>query len=279
MQPLVDGDVLIHECSVIGEKWENGELREILDVDFCIEVLNERLRQITEAVAGDETPIIFLTGDAKLLGEEYKRNFRFDTAKDRPYKGNRTQPKPYHYYNLRAYVLSKYDCKIANGCEADDEICIEQYSRLEQQNSIICTRDKDLRQCPGWHYGWEVGKQGEFGPKFYSAFGEIQLKRSTSGNKIIGGGFKFFATQLLTGDVVDNIGGLQGWGPIKTYDLIAPCEDERACIHAIRHAYSEVFPEHWKDRIREQSDLIWIVKERNPDGSLKMFNPKDYLNA
>lgn len=266
MKALIDGDVLIHECSAIGTNKEG----EVLDFEFVSTIFDNRIAEILKATEADGQPTLFITGDAKLLKEDYRPNFRFTAAVSKPYKGTRKQPKPYHYWNLRAYALSRYLCNIANGCEADDELCIAQYGRLD---TILCSRDKDLHQCPGWHYGWEVGKQAEFGPECYTRIG--LLRKSSS--RIKGGGFIFFLSQLLVGDVVDNIGGLYGWGPVKTYDLLSPIKSERDGLCAVRDAYREVYGDDWKTKLREQSDLLWIIKERNEDGSLKMFNPKDYL--
>jgi len=270
MQPLIDGDILLHECSAIGQT-KDGE---ILDFDFVSNILDQRIEEIEKSVAADQGSCFFITGDKSLLGDKFIPNFRYATAVTKPYKGTRTQPKPYHYRNLRAYALSRYNVNVANGCEADDELSITQTSMGSE--TIICSRDKDLRQCPGWHYGWEVGKQAEFGPHRYDNFGQIELTRKST-YKLTGGGFVFFLGQLLCGDTVDNIGGLRGWGPVKAYNLLSTIRTEREGLLAVSNVYQECYGDSWKTQLREQCNLVWIVKERNPDGSLKMFNPKDYL--
>lgn len=164
---------------------------------------------------------------------------------------------------------------MAVGCEADDDIAIEH--TLRGEGTIVCTRDKDLRMVPGLHYGWECGKQPEFGPVEYDSVGEIQLVRRKSGNVIKGGGFKFFGAQLLTGDVVDNIGGLKGTGPVGAYELLKDCTTERDIFDTVRGHYEKVVGDGWKKSLTEQCHLLWIIRERNEDGSLKHFNIEEWL--
>lgn len=280
MQPLIDGDILAYEFGFAGQvkDKESGKLN-ILDWDFVSDYLSIRIRDICVQVGGDEPPIIYLTGRPSDFKEGFTPNFREAIAVSKGYKDTRKADKPFHYNNIREYLKSTYDTRISNGYEADDAMCIEQYSRLgKEADTIICSRDKDLRQCPGWHYGWEVGKQPEFGPHFYDELGTIELIRKPSYTKIYGGGFRYFCSQLLTGDAVDNVGGLSGWGPIKAYELLSSVgHSQSENISAVVSCYKECYPEDWAVKLREQADLLWMVRELNEDGSLKFFNPKDYV--
>lgn len=245
-------------------------------------MFDERIRTITEGSGATEATL-FLTGDTtthrlyskRHAGESFEPNFREALAEGKVYKGTRKQDKPFHWINLTAYILSDPNVRVSNGCEADDIIAIEHYS--DNKRTVICTRDKDLRMVPGCHYGWECGKQPEFGPVEYDDLGKIELIRSKSGNKIKGGGFKFFGSQLLTGDVVDNIGGLRGVGPVKAYELLADCASEREVFDSVKRHYEEVAGDDWKKLLTEQCSLLWIVRERNPDGTLKHFNIEEWL--
>lgn len=281
---LIDADVLRYEVGSVGEKLnkETGEL-EIRSFDFVKEVFDERVRTITEG-SGSTDFTLFLTGDKQThriyerrarTGTDCLPNFREALSTGKVYKGTRKQDKPFHWINLTAYILSTGNIRIANGCEADDLIGIEAYRNSSE--TIICTRDKDLRMVPGWHYGWECGKQPEFGPVEYDSLGKIELVRSKSGNKIKGGGFLFFGSQLLTGDVVDNIGGLRGVGPVKAYDLLSNCTSEREVFDSVKRHYEEVGGEHWRQLLEEQCHLLWIIRERNEDGSLKHFNIEEWI--
>jgi len=196
-------------------------------------------------------------------------------AVSRDYKSGRKEEKPLHYNNIRAYLVGVYNAYVAIGCEADDELSIEQTRRPEE--TIICTRDKDLRQVPGHHYGWESGRQGEFGPITYDRLGVIELDRSKSVPKIVGGGFKFFCSQLFTGDPVDTIPGLPKYGPVKVASLLASSTSTGECLDIVRQEYRNVHGDSWKEALREQSNLLWMVRERDEYGKLVMFNPKDYM--
>lgn len=281
---LIDADVLRYECSSVGQKFnkETGEL-DILPFDFVKEVFDERIRTIIEG-AGATDFQLFLTADRRthamakrsnLLEEEFQPNFREGIAKGKVYKGTRKQDKPFHWINLTAYILSQPKVAVAVGYEADDSIAMEHRQRPHE--TIICTRDKDLRMVEGHHYGWECGKQPEFGPVEYDALGKIELIRSKSGNKIVGGGFKFFGAQLLTGDVVDNIGGLRGVGPVAAYALLSDSSSEREVFNTVKRHYEEVAGDNWRELLEEQCSLLWIVRERNDDGSLKHFNIEEWL--
>lgn len=93
------------------------------------------------------------------------------------------------------------------------------------QETIICSRDKDLRMCPFWHYGWEHGNQPEFFPTYVERLGEITL--SEDKKKIKGTGLKFFYSQLITGDTVDNIPGLPKGGPVLAALTLADAVSEQ----------------------------------------------------
>jgi hypothetical protein len=285
---LIDADVLRYEVGSVGEKFnkETGEL-EIRSFDFVKEVFDERVRTITEGSgAGDYH--LYLTGDkatTKIYSRqrersggapvEFRDNYRVALAAGKVYKGTRKQDRPFHWINLTAYILSQPNTFVSVGHEADDSIGIEH--RRSPETSIICTRDKDLRQVQGWHYGWECGKQPEFGPVEYDSLGKIELIRGKSGNKIVGGGFKFFGAQLLTGDVVDNIGGLRGVGPVKAAELLSHLSSEREVFDTVKRHYEEVAGDNWKELLTEQCGLLWIIRERNEDGSLKHFNIEEWL--
>lgn len=278
---LIDADVLRYEVASVGEK--DGDIRSF---DFVKQVFDDRINTIIEG-AGATDYQLFLSGDrhsTKILNRERRRavlpeldfqpNFREALAKGKVYKGTRKQEKPFHWINLTAYILSNGGkVHVSTGCEADDLIAIEGYGN---PNAIICTRDKDLRMVPGLHYGWECGKQPEFGPVEYDACGKIELVRSKP-PKIKGGGFAFFASQLLIGDVVDNIGGARGIGPVKAFSILENCTTEREYFSAVVRTYQELYGAHWEEFLREQCSLLWIIRERNPDGSLKHFELDEWL--
>lgn len=287
MQPLLDGDCLVYEVASVAQYKENPEDEEYIlrPWSWVEETIDGKIRDICEAVGASHSPIVYLTGDTRLHAMKarvrpsippYEPNFRIERAKLRIYKGGRKSDKPYYYNGVRTYLLTHYDAFVSIGCEADDEMAIEQTKRPDE--TIICTRDKDLRQVPGHHYGWECGKQAEFGPTIYDRLGTVQLDRSLSSPKIVGGGFAFFCAQLLTGDPVDNIGGLPKYGPVKVESLLHDCTSTGELLDVIRREYRNVYGDDWKPQLREQCDLLWMIRERDAEGRLVMFNPKDYMS-
>lgn len=285
MKPLIDGDILLYEVASVAqyvdERTEEIRLR---PWEWVVETLEHKIGGICDAVGATEKPIIYLTGDEVLWRMKarmrpslppYKPNFRIGLATSKSYKGTRVQEKPILYNSIRAHLLVEWGAFVAIGCEADDEMAIEQTKNPD--TTIICTRDKDLRQVPGNHYGWESGLQAEFGPTTYDFLGTIELDRSKSSPKIVGGGFMFFASQLLTGDVVDNIGGLPKMGPVGAFNILRDAKSSGDCLSRVRQEYQRVYPDDFKIRLREQCDLLWMIRERDEEGELVFFNPKEYV--
>lgn len=270
----------MYEIGAVGQfKDETTDELVYRDFEWVAEVLHGKVEEICNNVGATKPPKLFLTGNERYWGPgTYTPNFREAVAKQKVYKGSRKNDKPFHYYNLYHYITSTFDTTISNGCEADDLLGIEQVSRGSGDSTIICTRDKDLRMVPGWHYGWECGRQPEFDPYYYSDLGEIELVRKYDRNgkptssKIVGGGKAFFFAQLLTGDVVDNIGGLVRTGPVAAYNLLSECRNEDDYLSVVKQSYrSKVGEENWLEALQEQADLLWIGRELNEDGSMKRY--------
>ena len=58
---------------------------------------------------------IFLSGQT---------NFRYDIATIQPYKGNRTDRKPYWYNEIREYLINNRGAEVVQGIEADDALAM-----------------------------------------------------------------------------------------------------------------------------------------------------------
>lgn len=264
------------------KEWKEGDAP--LDpppFDYVAELLEGRIAEICRVVGATEAPILYLTGS---------NNFREKVAKRAVYKGTRKElHKPWHYANLTAYMKGKYGAIVVEGMEADDAICIEQSRDIERARAyasggewggcspdwrehlgtIICTRDKDLRQCPGWHYGWELGNQPQFGPLLVDVIGKIELVKNNK--EVKGYGMKFFYSQLLTGDRVDNIPGLPKFGPKAAYEILHSLESIEDMENAITRAYASVYPETWREEMKEQAQLLYMIRELDGEGNPKMW--------
>lgn len=266
MRALIDADVLVYEVG-FGSQWlnEDGDLV-YKDYDSMRELFSEKIRIINEEVGATKPPLLFLSNNEvvnRLLVKRgknitYEKNFRDKIAKTKVYKGTRKVEKPFHMLNIVALILDNYEYIIANGCEADDMLA--NYQTTSKEKTIICSRDKDLRICPGLHYSWECGRQPSVGPLEFDKIGYIKRVGAKS-NKIFGGGLAFFYSQLITGDVVDNIPGLPGGGPALAERTLSGCETEEDLFTSVAELYKEKIGDNWEEYMREQADLLWIVQE------------------
>lgn len=259
MQPLIDGDVLRYE---IGFASEAGWQQEgVPSFDYVQELFEMRVANICAMVGATAPPIMFLTG---------KHNFRDQLATRQPYK-SRASNKPWHFNNLTAFINWSYDVRLTEGLEADDLMAIEQSRRMlaGETESIICTRDKDLRAVPGWHYGWELANQPEFGPELVDTLGWLKL--SSDRKSIKGTGLRFFYSQLLTGDRTDSILGIEGVGPVRAMEILQGAEDERGLFESVRSAYVSKYDKSADDYMLESGRLLWMTRELEENGSPRLW--------
>lgn len=260
MQALIDGDVLRYEIGFAAEAgWQNPGFPPF---DYAAKLLDEKIANICAVCDTDLPPIIYLTG---------KTNFRNDVATLFKYK-DRDSLKPYHYRNLTAYLHAVYDVRLQEGLEADDLMSIEQCKRNDMywgRKTIICTRDKDLHQVPGLHYGWELGGQPSFGPLLVDEVGTISL--SANRKKVEGYGQLFFYSQLLTGDGVDTVPGIEKCGPVKAIKILEGCITIPQAFKAVLEAYKTSYGDVAEEMLLQQGRCLWMTRELNEDGSPKLW--------
>lgn len=253
MTPLLDADIIAYELSFAAEafwKYIHAEKGEEVTgpppFDVVEEMVERRIPEIIKESGADGTPELCFTGEG---------NFRNFIAFTHPYKANRNE-KPFHYYNTVFYLKLLYKHHVVDGLEADDLMGI---LMTANPGKYICiSRDKDLRQIPGLHYGWEVHNQPAFGPHEFNHFGSVVL---TPKNKIVGGGMKFFYCQLLMGDSVDTVPGINKLGPVKAYAIINPCTTIEECELAASEAYKKAYGLDWLSVMREQGRLLYMSRK------------------
>lgn len=291
MKCLIDADILVYEIANCGQYIDevSGELV-VREFDYVAGLLDQKVSEIAAECWATEPSVLYLTGDRKLVksvnkkkkweGEkevEFKPNFRFEVAKEKEYKGTRKQEKPVHYTAIREYMLANYECVVSIGMEADDMICVELKRNGDKLDVICCSRDKDLRIVAGMHFGWECGKQPQFGPKRVDKIGSITLKTQTSADgkstyTIKGVGLKFFFSQLITGDAVDNIPGLRGGGAVLAFKSLDHLTTEESMFECVAGLYEKKHGESYRAALREQVDLLWMIQELDGEG-----NPVKYI--
>lgn len=271
IKPLIDADMLRYEVGFGVQFKENSGLF-IHKFDAALELLDHKINIILEETWATEPPTLYLTEDSARVERILKRGgqaeyfpiFREDLAVTKPYKGNRTSEKPFHYHNLTEYMVNHYDCKIAAGIEADDLLSIDQNLSHPDYDTVICSRDKDLRITPGKHYTWACGKNPSLPVYEVDKIGVIEPPEK---NKVFGTGLKFFYMQLLTGDSVDNIPGIPRKGPAFAYKLLKDCATEEEMFDKVFGVYLDYVgdEEKAKEYFQEQADLLWIIQEIKDD--------------
>ena len=167
---------------------------------------------------------IYLTG---------KNNFRDTCSPDLDkYKGNRDRDlKPYHYEDIKSYLINVWDAKVVDGIEADDALGLAQ-----NDDSIICTVDKDLNQIPGLHFNWDK---------------DIIYTVSVEE------GIRYYYYQMLKGDTTDNIKGVPGIGEKRALAIVE--ENELVDLPQLVEAkYIEAFGDKGIEIMNQTDKLIKI---------------------
>lgn len=193
------------------------------------------------------------------------------------YKANRNRSdRPIHYDAIREYLIKHWNAKVVNNREADDALSITQWRDYTQASetyeerdgeefrnsllTIICSIDKDLKMVPGWHYNF-VTKEFVY-----------QSKE---------GGLRWFYTQMLQGDVADNIPGLHklsgqrvsNWARmLKPLASMTTDKEMYAFVHALFWAaFDELNDGTYSDEelsnaidktLTETGQLLWMQKTK-----------------
>jgi len=91
---------------------------------------------------------------------------------------------------------------------------------------------------------------------------KVGMKESEYIDKLKGVGLKFFYSQLLTGDTVDNYPGLPGCGSTKAYNTLDDCISEWELYKAVRSLYHEHYRKDADLQLLEQGQLAWMQTHR-----------------
>lgn len=230
-------------------------------------------------------------------------NFRYDIAFSREYKGTRKQEKPPFFELLKWHLITKHNAVQSFTEEADDLMATEQYSRNQLlvlegakqgsqeskrfSNTVIVTKDKDLRMIAGWHSNPDINKgepfwvnyKGWLEPVYYPDDHQNE-KLAGKMKKLGGAGMSFFYAQLLMGDDVDNYQGIPLMGRQKTYDALKDCKNLKAMKAKVELLYQRKYRTEpfkfecwtkktikvtWKDMLVQQGRLAWMRTAANEE--------------
>ena len=163
---LLDADIIAYRCSASAEN-EN--------VDVALARTNDLFNRILYETNASSY-VGYLTGS---------NNFRYEIYPE--YKANRkNKPRPKHLEACKELLITQWKCKVTDGIEADDALGIDHQA---EEQSILCSIDKDLLQLPGKHYNFVKQEVYQISP--------LQ-------------GLCNFYTQLIEGDASDNIPAWDG---------------------------------------------------------------------
>lgn len=268
---LIDGDILVYSVANACEtRWYEVEDPETgfintykgkKDVKKYCEWVDTTTLVPERSCVGEEVAVK-ITRDMvnswkrKLKQKEYRMllthkdiNENFRKKLSPSYKENRKGLiKPILYQFMRDHLIESYNGEVVTGYEADDALGIYQTDK-----TIIVSKDKDLLQVPGKHYNITSGKV-----IVATNSGSLTLKRDKANKpRLIGTGFKFFCAQMLLGDTVDNIKGINRYGPVKVHGLLSKLRSKRKMWEAVCKVYKDT----GRDDILVNAQLLWILRE------------------
>ena len=226
MKILIDGDLFCYRCAASAELEEADIAKYYVDrlLDECITSCNANEYQF------------YLTGSG---------NFRYQIYPE--YKANRlTSVKPRHLEVLREYLMIDHKAIMSDGCEADDLMGRDQDK--ETGTTTIVSLDKDMLMIPGKHFSWYI--EGGTPTKRWS-------RPSTFRDMSNIDGLRHFYTQLLTGDVSDNIKGCAGIGKVRADKILGELNTEREMFDAVRDTYGH------DEAMLMNGQVLWIWRKSN----------------
>jgi DNA polymerase-1 len=185
---LIDADVLLWRASAAVEN--------VIDFGDGIIVNGAELPQAIDKLRSDIRGIVSNLQSNKMLMmlSDPRKNWRKELLPT--YKSNRTKGKPSLYWNLRNYLLEKYDCRWYRGLEADDVLGLYQTGKGIKGEKILVSIDKDMQGLPGRLFN--PGKP------------DLGIRTIT-----VPQANYYHLFQTLTGDSTDGYTGCPGIGPKK----------------------------------------------------------------
>jgi 5'-3' exonuclease len=217
MHALIDADTPVFSAAVVSEGEEEWVATSRLD---------SSIQKIIDAMPAHDSYTLFVSG---------KGNFRYEI--EPLYKSNRP-PSPEHREACRLHLIERWGAVECCGYEADDAVGCEQ-----NDNTFIVGIDKDLLMIPGKHYSWPIERKG------------VVVREALNRDVTIEQGMRTFFEQVLIGDRIDNIIGVNKIGPVKARKALANCNTERQMYAVCRNMYND------DERFHKNLDLLWIWRE------------------
>jgi hypothetical protein len=235
---IVDGDVLIYRAC-------NKSIKENLNVEKTFDEIYEEVKDNT---ACDQYSL-HISG-----GGNFRKEIQQDFLK---YKGKRRE-KPENYVTCRNYVIKKYKPTMVKNYEADDTASIEAFKYIKNgQLYMLITLDKDWKTIGGLFYNL-----------LYNNLSAISKNE----------GIEFFHQQLLTGDAVDNIPGIEGIGPVKAKNILKN-KSLNEQFESIIRAYKKHYPQDGLSRLNVMGTMLFLIKDFKDNSKWSIEYWRNYLNG
>lgn len=124
------------------------------------------------------------------------------------YKANRgNKAKPFYLAMAKDYLVSRWNAYVSVDEEADDSM-----GCLSGENTILASSDKDFLTVPGWLYN--IMKDSF-----------IYITEEDS--------WRNFYTQVMVGDVADNVKGLPKVGPVKAKKILGGIHGKQEMLQRV----------------------------------------------
>lgn len=198
MKLLIDGDIIAYHAVY------SKEGKTVSGVTDKIDEIMEGIFSACNSYNRDFRYSVYLTGQG---------NFRHEISP--VYKATRPKEKPITLSLSKQYMVDKYNAVVTEGQEADDAIAIEA-NKLGYDDVIIVSVDKDFKQLPCLLYNYRTG---------------VWIKIDELGSK-----YNFWK-QVLMGDRVDNIKGVEGIGVKTAEKILKGLATEEEMFKASLNAY------------------------------------------
>lgn len=219
---IIDADTIAFGCAATAEDSEDWVANSRAN-DFV-----ENLIRLNEATSYE----LWLTG---------KGNFRYNVYPE--YKANRLDAyRPKWEKSVKDFLVEQWQANWSEGCEADDMCGVR---LVATPGAVVAHLDKDINLIPGKHYNWELTRLGKVvrEARHYFITDEEALRN--------------FYTQLLTGDVTDNIKGVPGIGPKKAEKLLQYALTEEEMFNVCRDTYASI------EEMEMNARCLWLWRKMN----------------
>ena len=159
------------------------------------------------------------------------------------YKSNRVSEKPQYLMELQKYCRTHWMSKFVLGVETDDVVAsywnalsyLAERDSIGQSNPIIVSIDKDYLQFPATIYNYER--------KTLVTINEIDAHRN-------------FYTQMLVGDVADNVKGVKGCGVKCAEKTLSNLTSKYSMSRSVYELYMKAYKGKANIKYRENYSLL-----------------------